>query len=343
MQKISIAMATYNGSGFLREQLESLAQQTVLPFELVITDDGSTDDTESIILAFSKSMSFPVRFIKNNHNMGYRENFIQAAGLCAGDVIAFCDQDDIWLPDKLEKCIEEFDDPSVALVYHAARIVDEKLHAIGQLAIAPPRKYNPANTLSPTFYGYGFTLLIRRELTALNARWKGSVDFHTGNDPEAHDQWFFFLASSLGSIVYLEDELVLYRRHQTTTTQHTGARGWMHGLKIFVSNDLRPIDYKRRCAEHRAKVLIDVEDLMGHRYHDNAEFAYQGYRKLASACALRLEMYASHNPFFKLMTFIQLVMGGAYRPRSEWGAGKRTLIRDFVRGVCWKIRLVNSE
>lgn len=117
----------------------------------------------------------------------------------------------------------------------------------------------------------------------------------------------------------------------------------MHGLKIFLSSDLRPIDYKRRCAEHRAKVLIDVKDLIGHRYHDNAELAYRGYRKLASACALRLEMYASYNPFFKLMTFIQLVMGGAYRPKSEWGADKRALIRDFVRGVCWKIRLVNSE
>src|SRR5882757_11091931 len=108
MKTISIAMATYNGGKYIRQQLDSFAAQTMLPSELIVTDDGSSDNTLEIIAEFVATAPFPVRVERNEKNLGYRANFMKAASLCKGDLISFSDQDDIWLPQKLEKCAAPF-------------------------------------------------------------------------------------------------------------------------------------------------------------------------------------------------------------------------------------------
>ena len=97
---ISVAMATYNGGRFLREQLDSLNQQTVLPRELVVCDDRSTDNTVRILEEFASQAAFPVKVVVNENRLGFGDNFMKAASLCSGDLISFCDQDDIWYSNK---------------------------------------------------------------------------------------------------------------------------------------------------------------------------------------------------------------------------------------------------
>src|SRR5664280_13480 len=106
---ISIAMATYNGERFIREQLDSLARQTYLPCELIVSDDGSTDRTLEIVEDFAKSAPFSVRAYRNEQNLGYADNFLKAASLCDGEWIAFCDQDDVWFDNKLARVRQCFD------------------------------------------------------------------------------------------------------------------------------------------------------------------------------------------------------------------------------------------
>ena len=103
--RVSVAMGTYNGERFIRQQLESIAQQTLLPCELVVRDDASTDGTLTIVEEFASHAPFPVRIHKNDVRLGYPDNFMQAAILTNGDWIAFCDQDDFWLPQKLERVL----------------------------------------------------------------------------------------------------------------------------------------------------------------------------------------------------------------------------------------------
>ena len=103
---ISIAMATYNGEKYIKEQLQSLSNQTSLPFELVVGDDGSTDATLDILKEFCAHAPFPVRIHQNQANLGFARNFLDTARRCKGDWIAFCDQDDVWLPDKLATVIQ---------------------------------------------------------------------------------------------------------------------------------------------------------------------------------------------------------------------------------------------
>lgn len=105
MPTISIAMATYNGAKYLREQLDSFAAQTRLPDELVISDDASTDDTVLVAETFAKASHFPVRIHRNEKNIGLNQNFSRALSLTAGDIVFISDQDDIWLPIKLERMV----------------------------------------------------------------------------------------------------------------------------------------------------------------------------------------------------------------------------------------------
>ena len=113
----SVAMCTYNGERFLSEQLHSFAAQTVLPDELVVCDDGSTDGTLEILEDFRRTAPFPVRIYRNEKNLGYVKNFEKAALLCGGDIIFFSDQDDIWLPEKVEKSLAVFGtEPDVGLL-----------------------------------------------------------------------------------------------------------------------------------------------------------------------------------------------------------------------------------
>src|ERR1700738_4384526 len=117
-QSISIAMTTFNGAPYLREQLTSLASQSLKPLELVVCDDGSTDETVSILQIFSARAPFEVRIFQNAQRLGYQQNFIKAASLCKGALIAFCDQDDVWNDDKLQVVSNHFVQSDDLLVAH---------------------------------------------------------------------------------------------------------------------------------------------------------------------------------------------------------------------------------
>lgn len=100
--KMSIAMATYNGARYLREQLDSFAAQTRLPDELVVCDDGSSDDTLNILEEFARTAPFQVRIFRNDVNLGYAQNFARALERCVGDLVFLSDHDNVWFEDKID-------------------------------------------------------------------------------------------------------------------------------------------------------------------------------------------------------------------------------------------------
>ncbi len=123
--RISVVLASWNGGGFIAEQLFSLSSQTRLPDELIVGDDASTDETVSTLEAFAAIAPFPVRIIQNEVRLGYARNFSHLATLASGDVLAFCDQDDVWAPHKLEIVESHFKaHPETTCLVHDARIID---------------------------------------------------------------------------------------------------------------------------------------------------------------------------------------------------------------------------
>lgn len=131
--KVSIAMATYNGESYLFEQLESIYKQTRKPDEVVICDDCSTDNTLNIIYNFIKTnkLEDKWRVIKNEKNKGYIKNFIDCALKTTGDIVFFCDQDDIWCKDKIYRMIEIYEnDKNVQALTCTYKLINEKSEII---------------------------------------------------------------------------------------------------------------------------------------------------------------------------------------------------------------------
>lgn len=127
--KISLAIAVYNGEAFLSAQLESVLRQTRPVDEVIICDDGSTDETPQLVRAFIHDNGLEDSWFYhiNNTNKGAAVNFVDCALMTTGDVIFYCDQDDVWYADKIERMLDVFERrPEVKLLSSNTAIVDEK-------------------------------------------------------------------------------------------------------------------------------------------------------------------------------------------------------------------------
>ncbi len=214
--KLSIAMATYNGANFLRSQLDSLAAQTLLPDELVVSDDGSTDDTLVILQEFQKVAPFAMIIHQNPHRTGYVQNFLGTVSQCSGDVIAFCDQDDVWLPQKLDVVLKKMDRDRSALVVHTATLVDDGLEQTGghlpHIVRSQTLPQGKASDGPMKSFPLGFCLVFRRDVAESALR-------RLKNYPESYAYYFghempiYLTAKALDPVTYLSESLALYRRH----------------------------------------------------------------------------------------------------------------------------------
>ena len=224
----SVAMATYNGARHLRAQLDSIAAQALKPIELQIGDDGSTDATEAIVADFAASAPFPVNFHRNQPRLGYGGNFLEAARRCSGDWIAFSDQDDVWLPEKLAACaqaLERAADPKILMIAHSAVIVGSDLTPTGGRIPEDLRDEVKGPLGHPlTWSHYGFAQLFRRELVADLPLAPRVPTVFTDIDPYPHDVWISALANVLGSTLHLARDLCLAHRDREDGDGRAGSR-----------------------------------------------------------------------------------------------------------------------
>ncbi|MDA3875627.1 MAG: glycosyltransferase family 2 protein [Halothiobacillus sp.] len=206
--KISIAMATYNGAKYLQEQLDSFTSQALLPDELVICDDGSTDATLEIIEEFSAVASFSVIVFRNEKKLGYAENFGRAISQCSGDLIFLSDQDDVWFSNKLERVAQLFiSEPSMWVVVNNAEITDTALNGTGLTVAGQVLSAGlPIEKLL-----LGCCIAFRSQLKALVM----PIPLAIGG----HDGWINTLGVTLQSRIFSPEILQYYRRHTTNTSE----------------------------------------------------------------------------------------------------------------------------
>lgn len=325
---ISVAMATYNGARFLREQLDSIAAQTRLPDELVITDDASTDATTMVIRAFAQTAPFPVHLHQNPERIGYRANFMRAMGLCASDLIAFCDQDDIWAPDKLQRCQARLEEPDTILAYHEAWLLDgdgtrREIAWILRLADS-----NPPSSVYPLVNPYGFSMVFRRSLLAFTDLWDRSRDNLYLDQPMAHDQWVFFLASAFGTIAYLHEPLTGYRLHGANTYGFTRPVTRRERMSDWIN--IRSKDYASltAAAANRAMLLEAIRPRVGEAWRERADLAIARYRLLSRHCALRADVYGRRMPG-RAKAWVDLLREGGYGKGTRWLFGRKAGFRDL--------------
>lgn len=215
--KISVALCTYNGERYIREQLDSILEQSHSVDEIVVCDDVSQDSTIKILEEYDRQHPGVFKIYRNNANLRSNKNFEKAVKLCTGDYIFFSDQDDIWRKDKVQKILETFkENPSAEGVFSNAGLIDGEGRQLANASLWHMVRFYEDTYEKPVDLFKivertgnvvtGATLCIRREVLDFALPFPKSKDLY-------HDEWMTFLLSKKKTLFYTTEKLISYRLH----------------------------------------------------------------------------------------------------------------------------------
>lgn len=204
---ISVCMATYNGEQFISEQISSILAQLSSGDELVISDDCSSDETIAIVKSFSDPR---IKIFENRDRVGYSANFQRCLEKCDGDIIFLSDQDDVWFPNKVVRCLEEIKKSD--LLVHNCLLVDGHLKGEGldYFTLKKVRRGFLYNLLSIRYLGCCMVFKKRLLGAALPIPIKEGVI--------THDSWITLISELKYKTTLLDEPLMYYRRHGNNTS-----------------------------------------------------------------------------------------------------------------------------
>lgn len=252
--KISVALCTYNGAKYIEQQLKSILRQTVQPDEIVISDDGSSDDTLQRVEACLAGQKIECRILHNQGTHGVVGNFTNAILACSGELIFTSDQDDVWRKDKVEimtACFEK--DEKVMLAFSDAELVDGELHSLHRkLWDSLPYKGEPEDIFQRMLKGCivtGAAMAFRKSLFEENA---------PVGEGWLHDGWLGICAAAEHAVVPIHESLILYRQHGMNSV---GARDMAlrERVRAFVRDlsSLEEIRENRYRRYHSARLALE--------------------------------------------------------------------------------------
>jgi glycosyltransferase involved in cell wall biosynthesis len=316
---ISVALCTYNGEDYLPQQLSSILSQSITPNEIVVRDDGSTDETMNILHKFASKNPNIFDIKRNATNKGIVKNFEAAIRACSGDYIALSDQDDVWHESKIERQIEVHDKSDVALVCHNSTLVSESLIQIDDFWSKLNHENRPQKTLSPTEimieliyqnFVQGATIMIdsewKDELLPIPKIWQ-------------HDYYMAIQAALKSGIIALDEELILYRQHGS---QEVG------GIKQNIFNRFFA-NFGLECDDSRiSKWELIYEQI--NNYHNaemapNKQIIEQLLDRKISYEKRRNAVHCDNSFPHKILNIKQNLVSGAY---SEFGCGIWSVLND---------------
>jgi len=302
VKNISIALAAYNGSNYIAEQLQSLLAQELLPSEIVITDDSANDLTYEAVKPFLSSNI--VRYIKNPYPLGVVKNFEKAISLCTGEYIFLCDQDDVWLPEKTALLSNMLaDDPRLDAVFCNSDQVDHDLHKLDK-TLWKMRKFSPAMQKSLAA-GEALKVYCKRiPLSSHNIAFKRRALEYLLPFPELEpfypDTWIALAIALNGKWQALDRSLTLYRVHQSNCSAPAGnalqaARHARRSSAALRNNLLAQELLKRAIGSDPAKEKILKNFALHHRKRSlySKHLPIRLLQTAAELCSLRYFKYSN--------------------------------------------------
>ncbi len=324
--EISVALATFNGGRYLQEQLDSIRRQTLLPAQVVICDDGSTDNTVEIARRFAAEAPFAVVVDAHGQRLGFTANFVRAIGHCTRQIVALCDQDDVWFDHKLATAFAAFADAAVVAVTHRVQVVDERLKPTG--LVMPPADLGgryTVFTIDPWFSPNGMQHLFRRAQIApwlaqpapLSAYGFGTAPF---------DEWIFFLGTLSGTTILLEQTLGLWRRHDAALTRDVASiqreESAAHNLQLALHSGGESYAFRAEVTDARA-------DFAARAVPPPVPGAAEFYHRMSQMFRRRVRL---HDPKTsrgtRLRTFLTMAAHRDYRSRHRGGLGLKASLKD---------------
>ncbi|WP_121357017.1 glycosyltransferase family 2 protein [Flavisolibacter nicotianae] len=256
--RVSIVLCTCNGAAYLQEQLDSFLLQTILPDELVVCDDMSTDNTMAILQEFQSRAPFHVIIRQNPVRFGPRENFQQAVTMANGDIIFLSDQDDIWTERKIAAYLALFStEPDALLVFSNGELMDENgqsLHGTLWDKWGFDEKTREAWQSNGTAFDHllrnnnkvtGAAVAIRSTLR------EKAIPFCT-QTAHWHDAWLALIAAGLNGLRFINGSFIQYRVHPT---QQVGLGDRLNPLKKELEKEgpakarLRQLHFEKKISE----------------------------------------------------------------------------------------------
>ena len=326
---VSVALCTYNGAAFLEEQVLSILEQSWRPDEIVVSDDGSTDETLAVLeravavwRAKDKANVIEVRVLRNATALGVTANFEQALAACSGGLIALCDQDDIWWPKRVERMVSEFARrPALQMLHADARLVDVGGAPLGftflqTLGVSDADRaavhsghaidaYLRRNIVT------GATMMVRRELVERSRPFPAAW---------VHDEWMAMVAAATGLVDLLEEPLTDYRQHGgnqigVTTLDASGKLGRLRAPRTARNARLlaRAAALQQRASGFEPAASTSVLALI------EAKLAHETRR--------------SALPAARLLRAAPIFRGWRAGDYSRFGLGLQDVLRDLVQPV----------
>lgn len=304
-EKISVLLATYNGSRFVRAQLDSILSQTYNNYELLICDDCSTDDTFSILEEYAQKDN-RIKIFQNDHNLGFKKNFERLLSFASCGLIALSDQDDIWTSNHLELLMKNLGENY--LICGNAYLADRDGKSTG-ITLLDCSKFDFLPETQEDWFFYllhgsvyqGAACLFRKELITNLLPIPDTVKYH--------DYWLAIHAAMQGGVKYVENPILYYRQHGDNVT--TNKRwSFIEKLKQTFNKNYKhqELKYKilfltalsEKFSDDKRKLLIDAACKYYKRENDisrilNIQYFFDNYKL----------MYLSNNKRLFLLRFIK--------------------------------------
>lgn len=257
---VSIALCTFNGALYLREQLDSLLRQTVLPTELILSDDGSSDASVSIVAEFARTVGTKLIVAPTHAQLGVAQNFNLALSLCSQQYAALSDQDDVWLPGKLATVLKAMHEGEARygtscplLVHTDLTVVSADLRTISSSFMRSEGLCNPSpgdvlTTLLTQNFVTGCTMLINRPLL--------ECALPIPKEAVVHDWWIALVAASCGHVLYVDQPTTLYRQHDSNAI---GVATMAMSLKRIIAHPVARLKHGMAACTSCARQLCALE------------------------------------------------------------------------------------
>lgn len=322
---VSVALCTHNGARYLGEQLRSICTQSVLPDEIVLSDDASTDGSVAVVrealAASGVAERIALTVFENRPPLGVVRNFEQAMRACRGELIALCDQDDAWHPGRLARMVAPFAErPDLLLLHSDARLVDAQLQPLGQTLfqgleatraeIAGIQRGEALQVLMHRNLVTGATTVFRRRLLDVALPFPREW---------VHDEWLAVLAASIGRMDVIDEALVDYRQHGAN---QIGARRLT--LREKIAKALAPRGDKHRQRVQRTLLLQQRLQALGATASDAAHRAV--------AAKLAHQRFRAELPDARPLRWPRVLRQAAQGHYARYDRGWQAVLQDLLEG-----------
>lgn len=255
--QVQVALATYNGEQYLDDLLNSIQIQSFRNWSLQISDDNSDDNTFKLLQAFAKKSHNPVQITSNNDKKGVIGNFAQVLDMCDGSYVMLCDQDDVWLSEKIQNTLgvmldteRRFGIHMPILVHTDLKPVNNKLEPLSESFwtyqhLVPERAYSLKLNLVQNMVT-GCTVMVNRALLERALPIPKSAIMH--------DWWLTLVASAFGKVMHLSQPTILYRQHGKN---EIGAKHWGFAVISERAKDTAKLEDSIRRKLQQAQIFLE--------------------------------------------------------------------------------------